>query len=180
MLLYDYKISKAKRSFCNPEWIAVAAELSDDISEVFPYLNAVVKNAVYTPEAPNLNFKLDAGFVSLMPREISVGQVACEEDAVKVLDYIKNLINDTWEKRTSITPVYERKEEIKAKDILDFLPKTNCRECGLPTCFAFAVALMKGQKRLKDCSALRKPEFAEDREALSRLLQTNVWEEAAK
>jgi ArsR family metal-binding transcriptional regulator len=76
--------------------------------------------------------------------------------------------------------VYERKEEIKAKDIVDFLPKTNCRDCGLPTCFAFAVASMKGQKRLKDCPALSKAEFAQDREALARLLQTVSSEEAAK
>lgn len=180
MLLRSYKITKVKRSFCNPEWIAVTAELSDDISEVFPYFNAVVKNAVYTPEAQNLNFKMDTGFISLMPQEMSVGQVTCEEDAVKVLDYLKELINDTWEKRTCITPIYERKGEVKAKDILDFLPKTNCRECGLPTCFAFAVALLKGQKRLKDCSALNKPEFAQDKESLARLLQTVVSEEVAK
>jgi ArsR family metal-binding transcriptional regulator len=115
-----------------------------------------------------------------MPREMSVGQVACEEDAVKVLDYVKGLINDTWEKRTSITPVYRRKEEIKARDIVDFLPQTNCRDCGLPTCFAFAVALLNGQKRLKDCSALGKPEFAQDKEALARLLQTVVSEEVAR
>jgi ArsR family metal-binding transcriptional regulator len=180
MFLHGYKINKAKRSFCNPEWIAVGAELSDDISEVFPYLNAVVKNAVYTPEAPNLNFKMDTGFISLMPREINVGQVACEEDGTKILDYVKKLINDTWEKRAKITPIYERKGEIKAKDILDFLPRTNCRECGLPTCFAFAMALLKGRKHLKDCSVLSKQEFAEDKEALARLLQTVVSEEVAK
>ena len=180
MLLHDYKITKVGRSFCNPEWVAVIAELSDDISEVFPYLNAVVKNAVYTPEAQNLNFKMDTGFISLMPREINVGQVTCEEDGIKLLDYVKQLINDTWEKRASITPVYQRKEEIKAKDVLDYLPKSNCRDCGLPTCFAFAVALLKGQKRLRDCPALSKPEFAQDKEELARLLQTVVSEEVAK
>lgn len=180
MLLQDYKVTKVRRNLCNPEWIAVAAELSDDISEAFPYLNAVVKNAVYTPEAQNLNFKMDTGAISLMSREINVGQVECEEDAIKVLDYVKEMINDTWEKRASITPVYERKEEIKAKDIVNFLPKTNCRDCGLPTCFAFAVALMKGQKRLSDCSALSKPEFAQDKEALARLLQTAISEEVVK
>jgi ArsR family metal-binding transcriptional regulator len=135
---------------------------------------------VYTPEAPNLNFKMDTGFISLMPHEISVGQVICEEDAIKVLDYLKDLINDTWERRAGITPIYERKGEIKAKDILDFLPKTNCRDCGLPTCFAFAMALLKGRKRLKDCSALSKPEFAQDKEALVRLLPAGITKEVAK
>ena len=180
MLIHDYKVTRVRRNLCNPEWIMATAELSNDISKVFPYLNAVVKNAVYTPEARNLNFKMDTGAISLTPREMSVGQVICEEDGIKLLDYVKKLINDTWERRANITPVYERKEEIKAKDILDYLPKTNCRDCGLPTCFAFAVALLKGQKRLSDCSALSKPEFAQDKQALARLLQTVFSEEVAK
>ena len=180
MLLRDYKVTKVRRNLCNPEWILVSAELNDDIGEVFPYLNSVVKNAVYTPEAQNLNFKMDTGAVSLMPREIAVGQVTCEKDAIKVLDYVKEMINDTWEKRADITPIYERKGEIKAKEVLDFLPKTNCRDCGLPTCFAFAVALLKGHKRLKDCPALSGPEFAQDKEALARLLWTAISEEVAK
>jgi len=180
MLLHDYKISKVGRSFCNPEWIAVTAELSDDISEALPYLNAVVKNAVYTPEAHNLNFRLDAGAISLTPRQINVGQVACEEDGIKLLDYAKKLINDTWEKRTSITPLYERKGEIKARDIVDYLPRTNCRDCGFPTCFAFAMALLKGQKHLQDCSSLSKPESVQDREALARLLQAGTTEDVVK
>jgi len=180
MLLHGYKITMVRRSFCHPEWVAVRAELSDDISEVFPYLNAVVKNAVYTPGVPSLNFKMETGFISLVPREMNVGQVTCEEDAIKLLDYLNDLINDTWERRGGITPLYERKGEIKAKDIVDFLPRTNCRDCGLPTCFAFAVAMIRGQKRLKDCSALNKPEFAQDKEALVRLFQTVGSEEAAK
>ena len=180
MLFRDYKIRKVRRSFCNPEWIAVRAELSNDISEVFPYLNAVLKNAVYTPGVPSLNFKMETGFTSLMPLEINVGQVLYKEDAIKILDYLRELVNDTWERRESIIPLYERKGEIKAKDIVDFLPKTNCRECGLPTCFAFAVAMMRGQKRLKDCSALSKPELAEDKEALVRLLGTVASEDVAK
>jgi len=90
------------------------------------------------------------------------------------------LINDTWDKRASITPIYERKGEIKAKDIVDILPRTSCRESGLPTCFAFAMALLKGQKRLRDCSALSKPESAQDREALARLLDMLGSQEVVK
>jgi len=180
MLLQNYKVTNIRRNHCNPEWISVSAELGDDISQVLPYLNAVIKNAVYTPEVPNLNFKIERGAISLTPQEMRVGQVTCEEDATKVLDYVKELINNTWEKRESITPIYERKESIKAKDILDFLPKTNCRDCGLPTCFAFAMALTNGRKHLEECSVLGKPELIRDREALARLLQTVRSQEVIK
>lgn len=35
------------------------------------------------------------------------------------------------------------------------LPKTNCRQCGVPTCMAFAAAVIKGEKRLADCPHLQ-------------------------
>jgi len=34
------------------------------------------------------------------------------------------------------------------------LPKTNCRQCQVPTCMAFAAAVIKGQKRLDNCPHL--------------------------
>lgn len=52
---------------------------------------------------------------SLMSREISVGQVASEEDVMKVPDYLRNLMNDTCEKRAIVTPILKRKGEIKSK-----------------------------------------------------------------
>ncbi len=38
-----------------------------------------------------------------------------------------------------------------AMEIFKVLPRTNCRDCRIPTCFAFAAAVFKGDKRLKDC-----------------------------
>ena len=39
-------------------------------------------------------------------------------------------------------------------DILKLLDKSNCRECGFPTCLAFAAAVFKGQKTLDKCTHL--------------------------
>jgi len=38
-----------------------------------------------------------------------------------------------------------------AMEIYKILPKTSCRECGIPTCLAFAAAVFKGDKLLGDC-----------------------------
>lgn len=70
-------------------------------------------------------------------------------------------------------------KEVKARDILKLLPQTNCRGCGFPTCFAFAIALSKGQKHLKDCPPLSQPEFAEKREAMVSLLRSAGLEDMA-
>ena len=39
-------------------------------------------------------------------------------------------------------------------EILKHLNKSNCRECGLPTCLAFAASLIKGEKKFSDCPHL--------------------------
>lgn len=47
--------------------------------------------------------------------------------------------------------------KIKASDIKDKLPekgKKNCKDCGVPTCFAFALKLSKGQAELSACPHL--------------------------
>jgi hypothetical protein len=39
-------------------------------------------------------------------------------------------------------------------ELFQYLPQTNCRDCGLPTCLAFAVAVIKGEKSLDACPHL--------------------------
>ena len=40
---------------------------------------------------------------------------------------------------------------ITGMDIFQLLPKTNCRECGLPTCIAFAMSLASGKVDMAAC-----------------------------
>ncbi len=49
---------------------------------------------------------------------------------------------------------------LTAMDILRHLDRSNCRECGVPTCMAFAALVIQGQKRLADCPRLA-PEVVE-------------------
>lgn len=50
--------------------------------------------------------------------------------------------------------------EIKPLDILRHLNRSNCRKCGVPTCLAFATAVISGEKKFSDCPSLSK-EIAE-------------------
>jgi ArsR family metal-binding transcriptional regulator len=47
-------------------------------------------------------------------------------------------------------------------DVLKFLPRTNCRACGQPTCMVFAVQVGQGAQGLSACPYL-------DHENLTRL-----------
>ena len=43
---------------------------------------------------------------------------------------------------------------LKGAEIIKKLPKTNCKECSYPTCFAFAMKLATGGAKLEDCPYL--------------------------
>lgn len=74
-------------------------------------------------------------------------------------------------------------------DLYKILDKSNCRGCMLPSCMAFAVAVIQGAKQLSDCPRLDpaliaelrpdivpKSFLAEDQEAIVRELQARVAE----
>jgi ferredoxin len=55
------------------------------------------------------------------------------------------------------------------EELLEFLPRLDCRECGL-TCAEFAAALLSRRLTPADCPVLHEPDFAGYIEALQELL----------
>ncbi len=47
-----------------------------------------------------------------------------------------------------------------AIDLLKHLERSNCRECKLPTCMAFAAAVLRGERQIRDCPRLTPEGFA--------------------
>ncbi|MHC1566273.1 MAG: acetyl-CoA decarbonylase/synthase complex subunit gamma [Candidatus Syntropharchaeia archaeon] len=58
----------------------------------------------------------------------------------------------------------------------DYLPKTNCGECGESTCIAFAAQLIERAKKLEDCPPLLKDEYKDKYEALKEKLAPQIKE----
>jgi ArsR family metal-binding transcriptional regulator len=75
-------------------------------------------------------------------------------------------INQAWENRAEITPSFEGAPKPQVLEILKLLPRTNCRECGEPTCMVFAARAAEGIKSATDCPPLT----AEDLKRLENYL----------
>jgi 4Fe-4S ferredoxin len=54
--------------------------------------------------------------------------------------------------------------------IYKLLPNTNCKQCGEPTCYTFALKLAASQKKIADCPPLAEPQYAEKRAALGEIV----------
>jgi ArsR family metal-binding transcriptional regulator len=155
MLLISYK-KEIFRPECNPSFQSLhcIAHLDQDITEALPYLNATLGGFEYLKNPPAVTFKVHGKIITVHPLEIAVNALRDEEEAEKILEWLKREVNDAWEKRDEIKPKYEGLPRPKLLEILKLLPKTNCRECGQTTCMVFSVMVAEGVKGPEDCPSL--------------------------
>lgn len=155
MLLHEYS-KEMFRPKCNPNFQSVhcVAHLEQDISEVLPYLNTTLGGSNYTQSPPSLTLRIHGKLIALHAREIFVNALNDDAEAEKILNWLKKEINETWEKREEIEPSFEAPAVPQMMQILKLLPRTNCGECGQPTCMVFALRAAEGVKVPEDCPKL--------------------------
>jgi ArsR family metal-binding transcriptional regulator len=171
MLLNSYILEFVRLS-CGSEAQAVdlRASLDQDISEVIPYLNSVLGGFQYTKDPRSVSLKLQGKLVVIHPREICVKGPSDQSEGEKIIEWLREKINDTWERRSEIQPRFESDPKPKVLEILRLLPKTNCGECGHPTCIVFASHIADGSQSDGDC-----PPLDEDgKTKLARYLQLHL------
>ena len=157
---------------CEPgaERFSAVAFLAADIREALPYLNATLRGAIYNPTVPSLSWKKAGHYVVFQPDRIAVSNVADREGAIKEVEGLINLVNQTWERRHTIEPDFEARQRPTPMAIFKLLPGTNCRACGQPTCFTFALKLITGQQKPTECPPLLEPARAGQLAELQALL----------
>lgn len=176
MLLHSHKITRTLPCLADPEKIRVIADISDEIHEVFPYLNAILKDCIYNHPALTLTIKKDGKLFTLHAQHITLAKIEDEKEAEEILGWLKDLINDTYENRAKIEPNYSMAAELKALDIFKLLPGTNCKKCGEPACLAFAVKVVGRDIEIAKCDPLFSEKYQEKRNVLLDLLHAAGFE----
>jgi len=134
--------------------IRLIAHLTGDLTEVFPYLNAEMKEACYNARGPTFTFMDGYRMVSLYARRIAVAKADEIVDGWRTLETIRRRANDAWARRAHIEPCYVMRQKPPALEIFKRLPGTNCRACGEATCLAFAVRMYSGEVSPSQCRAV--------------------------
>jgi len=170
MLLHKYDL-KIVLSECNPSSLKVnaIADLSEDIGEILPYLNTALKGLQYYAEEKILTVKKEGRLISFRPRQIALTKLEDENEATVVMEELKRIVNETYANRDHIKPTYTSRPIPRPLDIFKLLPGKNCKECGEPTCMAFALKLVNDEVELNQCPLLLKKEFEVNRLKLKEL-----------
>lgn len=128
-----------------------------DVREVFPFINGAVEKARYQLRPLHIRFVYRKVACTLYPAEGMAAPLRGHDHAIAYIDGLIAFLNDLYARRHDLTPSYKLYQPpVSVVDIVKMLPLTNCRQCGHPTCMAFAAAVRKGKVLPEDC-----PDFAE-------------------
>jgi ArsR family metal-binding transcriptional regulator len=165
---YQHELIEDHHSFGSGRY-GLRVMLPMDISPAFPYLNAVLDDTIYDHENSILIGFSNRKRYAFRPHEIQLGMVADPSDVSGIIKEVVDLVNRVWKDRKSIEPNLTERKIPPVFEIYQMLPRTNCKECGYPTCLAFAADLRNGKVTPEDCIKLSKPEFQESREKINSI-----------
>jgi hypothetical protein len=107
----DLLVSWSREVFrpkCNPGFQSLhcMARLDQDVSAVLPYLNADLGGDQYVEDPPAVTFQVHGKLITVYGREIAVNALSGEEEADKILAWLRGEINRVWRARQDIEPSY--------------------------------------------------------------------------
>ena len=117
-------------------------------------MNAELGGFDYVKDPPAVIFKSHGRLISVHSDRIAINALKDETEADRILKWLVDEINSAWLKRGQITPSFKGVPRPNVVELLKYLPQTNCRECGCPTCLVFACRMAEGVKSPADCPQL--------------------------
>ncbi len=150
-----------------------AAALVDvDLTPALPYINSELSAARYTPKLPALIWMFEDHQIGILPDRIVIDHIHENEDVNALIKAIVRVINDIWARRDGIQPRETPRSFRQPLEILALLPRSNCSQCGEPTCYSFALKLTAGLSELNRCAPLFDPSHEQaKRVSLENLLR---------
>jgi ArsR family metal-binding transcriptional regulator len=164
MFIKDYQI-RIVLSDCNPssQKVNAIADLSEDITEILPYLNTALKGLHYFEEEKILTIKKKGRLITFRPRQIALTKLEDENEARSVMEELKQIVNEIYANKDHIKPTYTSRPAVRPLEVFKLLPGKNCKECGETTCMAFALKLVNDDLELERCPLLFTKEFETNR-----------------
>ena len=105
MLIEAYKLEITVSTHSDEEFEYEAiAQLDVDIREVLPYLNSTLDRANYVAARPSLAWRHKGHNIGFWPDRIAIDDLESREHAQEMVDWLVNLVNDTWARRDEIEP----------------------------------------------------------------------------
>jgi DNA-binding CsgD family transcriptional regulator/ArsR family metal-binding transcriptional regulator len=150
----DFSLSKA--GVMHGGMLGAHFKLDNDVSQLFPYINATNQDAKFYNKPEYIQFTMDDIQCTLYPTDVIVAPFTDQNQAIKFIKHLIDFLNDLYIKKDSLKPNFKKYSPVSVFDLFKLLPQTNCKECGYTTCMAFAAALSECETTPDKC-----PDFSD-------------------
>jgi ArsR family metal-binding transcriptional regulator/DNA-binding CsgD family transcriptional regulator len=151
----DFSLSRAGVMFGG--FLGAHFKFDNDVTRLFPYINAYVENAKYYDKPEYIQFAIDDVLCTLYPKDVIAAPLKDQDQALNFVKRLIDFLNDIYVKKDTLEPNYKKFSPVSVFDIYRLVPQTNCKDCGYTTCMAFAAALSKGETTPDRCPGFREP-----------------------
>jgi ArsR family metal-binding transcriptional regulator len=171
MLIEQYEVKRIPGG-CedDPSSVSIQATLPADASAAYPYVNALLPGCAYNPSGRVVHWNEGRHRIVLRPIELAISNLDTWADARDAMARLVNWLNTTWQARDGLARRDQPHPQPAPLAVYQQLPNTNCRACGHPTCFTFALKLVAREATLDDCPDLSAPAWAGQRARLEAML----------
>ncbi len=137
--------------------VMASFEFEQDVEFLFPYINAMARHCEFHKNFRLLRFKFEGSHCVLYPEKCIISPLRDQEHAKAFVSSLMEFLNSILEKKEEIFPKSRPFEPVPVTEIIKILPRTNCGECGMKTCMAFAAMLSKHRAHPRDCPYMAQP-----------------------
>jgi ArsR family metal-binding transcriptional regulator len=158
MILKEYR-EEIFHPKCNSNFQSLhcIAHLDGDIREVLAYLNSSLGGDTCTKEPPSVTFRVHGKLVTVHHDRIAINALKDEDEADKILEWLKQEINHAWKYRKMIKPRLEGFSKSMILEVLKLLPRSNCQQCAGRPAWYLRFWLPTAPKTLKIAQSYRIP-----------------------
>jgi len=151
----DFSLSKA--GIMAGGMLGAHFKLDNNVRQLFPYINATFQDAKFYDQPEYVQFNMDGIHCTLYPNDVIAAPFTEQDQALKFVKRLFDFLNDLYVNKDSLKPNFKKYSPVSVFDIFKLLPQTNCKECGYPTCMAFAAAISKSETTPDKCPDLIDP-----------------------
>lgn len=171
MLIEDYTVRRIPGGCADDHSrVSIQASLPVDVSAVYPHVNARLEGCAYNHAGRLLEWQEGAHKVVLRADNLAISNLPDWDFARAAMARLVAFLNDTWQRRAGIGSRLELRPQATPLAVFKLLPGSNCRACGQPTCYSFALKLVARDERVESCAPMLEAARARDLTGLREML----------
>ena len=156
--------------------IKFIAQADRSLAEVLSILYLYLPNANYSEGLGMVSYKQNQRLATVFSTgKISMTYVKDKQEADRLLKELRGLINRAITYHiihgSPHQKLIDAKRRLSVKTVYDSLPRTNCKECGEDSCYAFAIRLTNGDLSLDACKPILAASHVEKATHLRNMMQ---------